>query len=136
MPEHPAPPDQTPEAMPYWEAANEERLVIQRCENEDVHVFPPRSICPYCYEDSLAWEESTGAGSVYAFTIIHHQENDYWAEKVPYVNALVRLDEEDVFLYSEIVNCDPEEVTAGMDVQVTFEQITDDVTLPQFEPTS
>lgn len=127
-------PDVTPEAEPYWEAAQREVLRVQRCENCDQYIFPPKLVCPYCHEDAFVWEESAGRGDLYTFSVVHHPPSEYWRDEVPYVIAMVRLDPEDVFLLSHLVNCEPENVSVGMSVEVTFERITEDVTLPKFEP--
>lgn len=134
VPNHPGLADRTPEARPYWEAAAEGRLVVQYCERDDAYVFPPRVVCPYCYADSLVWRESEGTGSVFAYSVVHQHSHEHWSARVPYVNALVELDEERVFLYSEVVNCPPGAVTVGMQVEVTFDRVAEDLTLPKFEP--
>jgi uncharacterized OB-fold protein len=50
---------------------------------------------------------------------------------VPYVLALIDL-EEGVRMMSNVVDCDPHAVEIGMAVEVTFEDITEEITLPKF----
>lgn len=121
------------EAAPYWEAAKEEVLKIQRCEECEEHVFPPRCACPYCLSPALAWTEASGRGTVYTYSTVHHPPNAAWDDDVPYTLAIVHL-EEDAYLFTELVNCAPDDVALELPVTVTFDHLTPDVTLPKFEP--
>lgn len=126
-------PTKSIESEPYWEAANDERLVIQNCEDCNENIFPPRSGCPYCLSPDVQWIESTGDATVYSYSIVNRPPSKVWEDSVPYVLALIRL-EEDVFMISQVVRCAPKDVNIGMDVTVTFDHVTDEVTLPKFEP--
>lgn len=121
------------ETEPYWDAAREERLVIQRCGDCDEHVFPPRVVCPYCLSKELTWVETAGTGEIYAHSTVYHPPTDHWTDAVPFTLAIIHLDE-DVYLFSSIENCAPEEIHICMPVKVTFDHVTDEVTLPKFEP--
>jgi len=118
---------------PFWEAAQDERLIIQFCQDCQQFFFRPRVLCPYCRSRELEWRESDGNGTVYTYTVIHHPPDPAWEDDVPYANAFVQL-WEDVYIFSSIVNCSPEEVRVGMPVSVTFDHVTEDITLPKFEP--
>lgn len=126
-------PQQSPESKPYWEAAREGRLIVQQCNQCEENIFHPRFLCPYCFSQDLSWIESTGEGTVYTYSVLHYAASDAWEDAVPYVNAIIYLNE-DIYMYTHLVNCDPSDVEVGMEVTVTFEDVTDEVTLPKFEP--
>ncbi len=63
----------------------------------------------------------------------HPVPKDIYAGEVPYVVALVEL-EEGVRMASNIVGCRPEDVTAGMALEVVYDAVTPEVTLPKFQP--
>jgi hypothetical protein len=80
----------------------------------------------------LEWVRSAGRGTVYTFSVVHTRFFDQpW--ELPYVVAVVQL-EEGVRLLSNIIQCRPEEVVVGMPVEVTFEDVTEEISLPKFRP--
>lgn len=117
----------------YWAGAREHKLVLPRCGDCGRHHFYPRSVCPHCGSDRLEWAEVSGHGTVYSFTVVHRAPSPAFAADVPYVVALVAL-EEGPHLMSNIVHCAPDAVRVGMGVRVAFREIGDAVTLPVFEP--
>jgi uncharacterized OB-fold protein len=74
-----------------------------------------------------------GTGTVYTYTVVRHATHAALAGRVPYVIALVELTE-GLRLVTGITGCDPADVRAGMAVRVRFEKVTDEVSLPYFEP--
>ena len=48
-------PDVNPWAKPFWEAARENKLIIQKCLDCNKHVFYPRLVCPHCFSENLEW---------------------------------------------------------------------------------
>jgi uncharacterized OB-fold protein len=119
-------------ADPFFEAAKEHRLIIQRCGACKEHQFYPRKICVHCGSPDVDWVDASGRGRVHTFTVIHQQGMPGWREEVPYVAAVIDL-EEGVRMTSNVVECDPKDVTIEMPVQVTF---VDEGTyvLPRFRP--
>jgi uncharacterized protein len=120
------------ESRPFWGATRERRLAIQRCGACGKHVFPPRALCPHCHEATLEWVDATGRGSVYSYTVARRPAGPWFADKVPYVVAIVELDE-GVRMLSNLVVGDPSSARIGQRVRVTFEDVGE-VTLPLFEP--
>jgi uncharacterized OB-fold protein len=123
-------PDQ--DSTVYWEGARRHELLLQRCTSCRRFRFYPRSICPHCFSDTFEWRRSTGRGTIYSYTVIHRPPFPAFRDKVPYVLALIELKEE-VRMMSNIIDCDPNTVEIGMPVEVTFEDITEEITLPQFK---
>lgn len=117
----------------YWAAARRHELLLQQCDACAKFRFYPRSVCPHCFSDRFQWKQASGRGLVYSFTIIYRPPLPAFRNRVPYVLALIEL-EEGVRMMTNIVECHPADVYIGMPVEVTFEDVTEDVTLPQFKP--
>lgn len=115
----------------YWDAAKENRLVIQQCNSCGKHQFYPREFCTSCLSEDIKWVESSGKGRVYTYTINRRPANAGMSEKVPYVVAAIDLDE-GVRMIANIVDKPVEQVKIGSRVEVRFEKLDDEITLPQF----
>jgi uncharacterized protein len=118
------------DTKPFWDAAKEHRLTIQRCQNCHEAIFYPRSLCPHCMSDRIEWIAASGKGTIYSYTVVH-QSPAAFADSVPYVVALIDL-EEGVRLMSRVVDTAPADVKIGAPVEVTFEDVTPEITLPMF----
>ena len=129
----------TPSAVsqPFWDATKEHRLVYQRCRSCGAQVFYPRDVCPgpECFGvGTLEWVESTGKGSVYSYTISYQPAHPGFADDVPYVLAIVELDE-GWRMNTNIVNCDHDSIEIGARVEVVWDDVTPEFTLPKFQLT-
>jgi len=121
------------DSRPYWEAAREHRLELPQCGGCGSLLFPPRPRCPVCLSTDLTWAEVSGRGRVHSFTIIYVPV--VRGLEPPYAVAQVELDEQPgLRLVANSVNCDPDAVSVEMPVQVTFEDLDDEYSLPQFAP--
>ena len=121
---------------PYWEAAREHHLRIQRCRTCLEYQHPPYDYCRTCNASELEWTEISGAGKVYSFIVDHRLMVPGFNE--PYVVAQVNPVESPsdlVRITTNIRGCEPAAVYIGMPVEVTFEDVRADTTLPQFKPT-
>jgi len=125
-------PSPTNVTQPYWAAAKQGRLVIQRCRHCQHYQFYPRSFCMHCMGESLEWVDTLGRGSIYTFTINRRGSNAFMAERTPYAVAIVELTE-GVRLMANIINSPLEDIAIGKPVQVVFETTGDDIALPQFQ---
>jgi uncharacterized OB-fold protein len=121
------------ETRPYWEACRRGQLLVQRCDACQSWQFYPRGICSGCWSTDIRWVPSSGRGTVWTFTVTRQNRTPGFAEEVPYVLALVEL-EEGVKMFSNIVGCDPGEVAIGMPVEATFIRATDQISVPYFKP--
>jgi uncharacterized OB-fold protein len=126
-------PEPTEVSRPFWDAAREHRLLIQRSKNTGKYVFYPRAVSPFGRDDELEWVEAAGRGLVYSYTVARRPTGPQWAGDVPYVIAIIELDE-GVHMTANIVDCDVDAVRVGMPVEVTYQEVTPEVTLPQFRP--
>ena len=130
--EKPRPPLRGEEA-PFYTAAGEGRLALQRCPTCSRVVFYPRTVCPHCHDGTPEWIDASGRGSVYSFSVLYRAGSPGFDGDVPYVVALVDLDE-GARMMANLVNVDVEQVEIGMPVSVTFERRSEDFVVPQFEP--
>ncbi len=121
--------------QPFWDAAREGRLLINRCVACGRAFAYPRPACPRCWSTDVAWEQASGGGVVYTFSVVRQNDLPPFNEQLPYVLALVDLDE-GPRLMTRIVGCAPESVRIGMPVRVCFESIAEDVTVPYFTPSA
>ncbi len=118
------------ESLPWWEAAREHRLVAQRCTACSVLRHPPGPICPSCGSTASDWQELSGRGVVYTFTVVHQQ---FVPADVPYVVIAVDL-EEGIRMVSNLVDCDAAEARIGLEVELVWEDLSDDLAMPRFRP--
>ncbi|SDB75111.1 Zn-ribbon domain-containing OB-fold protein, partial [Belnapia rosea] len=81
------------DSAPYWQGAREGRLLIRRCDACGKTHFMPRHLCPACWSADLRWVEATGRGTVHSFTVIRRAPLAAFAPRVPYVVALIDLEE-------------------------------------------
>lgn len=132
MAERPVP---TPHAdsAPYWEGCAAGELRLQFCLSCKAPRFYPRTRCPHCFSDDVEWRPTSGRGHIYSFIVAHRAFHPYFAERVPYVVALIDL-EEGPRMMSNVV-ADPAEVMVGAPVTVCFEQFGD-INLPLFRLSS
>ncbi len=118
-------------SAPFWEACRRHELIIQRCQNCRAFRFPPAILCPECLSESVEWTRVSGRGKIFSFVIFHRVYHPSFAADVPYAIALIEL-EEGPRLVSNIVDCPPAEVVCDLPVEVVFEDVTPEVTLPKF----
>jgi hypothetical protein len=126
-------PRPTPETAVYWQGCHDHTLLIQHCKACGQYQFYPRLICTGCMGDQLEWVAARGRGKVTSYTIVRQAVSKAYAAEVPYVVALIQL-EEGPKMMSNIVGCNPESVKTGMSVEVTFEDWSEEITMPKFRP--
>ncbi len=126
-------PEPTAASRPFWEAAREHRLLIQRSRKTREAVFYPRLVSPFGPDDELEWFEASGRGTVYSYTVAHRPTAPQWAGDTPYAIAIVELDE-GARMTTNIVGCEPADIQIGMRVVAEYDDVTPDVTLVKFRP--
>lgn len=124
-------PRPTPETRIYWDRCREHELLIQRCMQCHQFQFYPRIFCTACMSEQLEWVKAAGSGRVLTFTIVRRAVSEAYVTDVPYVVALIQLDEGPT-LMSNVVQCEPEAVEIGSRVEVVFEDWSEDISIPQF----
>ena len=113
-------PDVTTEE--FWAATRDGRLLIKRCADCGRAHYYPRTFCPVCWSERVAWEEASGRATLYTYSIVYQNDLPPFPERVPYVAAVVDL-EEGPRVMTNVVGCDPEAVSVGMRVRVRFEPV-------------
>ena len=127
-------PNPSPLTQPFWAGARERELRMQRCRACGTYLFYPRHLCTACGSDDLQWGAMTGRGTVFTYTVARRPTHPGLADRVPYVIAIVEL-EEGPKLTTNLIDIDPSDVEIGLSVQVTFDDVGD-TTLVQFRPVS
>jgi len=118
---------------PYWSAAREGRLVIQRCTACGTHRHLPHVLCAACGSTACDWDVSEGRGTVFTYTVVTHPVHGAVVDVVPYAVVVVELDDcGRVLVPSNVVDCPPDEVHVGMPVEVVFDRVTDEIAIPRF----
>ncbi len=117
---------------PFWAGCREGRFLVPRCRSCGALRWPPGPMCPECQASATDWVAASGRGSVYSWVVAVHPVDPVLADQVPYVVGLIEL-EEGVRVVGNVEGCPPEEVTAGMAVELFFTEIAD-IHLPNFRP--
>ena len=123
-----------PETQPFWDAAREHRLLIQRCPECDRWQYYPRPFCASCWSERVEWAEASGRADLYTFSIVRRNDLPPFDQRVPYVAAVVEL-VEGPRMITEVVDCDHDTLQIGMALVVAYRDLTDEVTIPVFAPT-
>ncbi|WP_274424953.1 Zn-ribbon domain-containing OB-fold protein [Chelativorans sp. YIM 93263] len=120
------------ETTPFWEAAAQGVLKVQRCTGCGEHVFYPRVVCPSCLSDDLQWVSVSGRATVHAVTVVHRAAAPF-KEDLPYAVALVDL-AEGPRMMTQILTDAPEKLAIGDAVEVEFRRQGEGPPLPFFRP--
>jgi hypothetical protein len=94
---------------------------------------PPLPVCPACGSTGWSWQPASGRGKVFSYTIVHQAAHPDFADRIPYIAALVEL-EEGPRMVADILDVAPEDVSIGMPVRVRFVEVAARIKLPQFAP--
>ncbi len=131
------PPVPQPESDFYWEKCRQHELWLRHCKDCDQAFFYPRDLCPENLCRDTDWIQSSGKGTLYAFAIVHRGPIPAFRDKVPYVTAMVEL-EEGARMPTNLVEVepDPAKIKIGMAVEVVFDDLNDTISLPKFRPAS
>jgi uncharacterized OB-fold protein len=121
------------ESRGFWEACARHELYFQRCRDCGTRRFYPRALCPACLSSATDWVRANGRGSVYTFTVTYQNQAPGFRDEVPYVLAMVEL-EEGIRLMTNVVGCAPDQVRIGLPVEVVFDDVSPEITLPKFRP--
>lgn len=123
----------TPWSRPFWDAAREHRLVLRKCTACGNIDHPPYPYCTECLADEHEWIEAEGKGILYAYAVNYFGVPFPFWDDMPYVVAMVDLPEGPRMI-SNVVQCDPEKLRNGMELEVVFEDVSDEITLPKWKP--
>jgi len=117
----------------FWQHCTQERLCFQVCDDCETWRHLPRMMCAQCGSAKWAWQQSAGRGHLYSWTVTHQAMLPQFASEVPYVVAVVELDE-GVRMVSQLRGVETDELEIGIPLELYFERFEDDFALPMFRP--
>ena len=114
------------ETQPFWDATAQGKLLIKKCTAcGEVH-FYPRPHCPFCFSDKVEWQEASGRGTIYTYSVMRRAS-------VPYAIAYVTLAEGPTMM-TNIVDCDLDSIRIGQPVRLVFRASEGGPPVPMFTP--
>ena len=116
----------------FWDAARRGVLRIKHCNACGANHYYPRPFCPKCWSTDVNWFDAAGTGTLYTYSVVHSNDLPAFRDRVPYVVAIVDLDE-GPRMETNIVGCPLDELRVGMRVTVAFED-EGEIVLPRFRP--
>jgi len=130
----PRPEDVAPDDLddPFWAGCRRGDFLLHRCDECGRHYWPA-STCVEHGAVAMTWVPGSGRGVVHTWTVFHRVYAPHLAERVPYVIAVVRLDE-GPFFHTDLADCPPGQVTSGMPVEVRFDASAPGTPIPRFAP--
>lgn len=124
-------PEMTPLTEPFWSAAKERQLVIQRCDACGAYRFPPEPACVYCGSLRATWAPVSGRATLWSWTVGYPPLLPFFAQRAPWPVAVVQLDE-GPRMVTNLVNVPVEDYEVGTPLEAAFEDAADGVTLVVF----
>ncbi|GAA4551257.1 OB-fold domain-containing protein [Pseudonocardia xishanensis] len=124
-----------PDTLPFWAACREHRLVVQQCANCGTYRFAPVPLCYRCRSWDTDWVESAGRGRVYTWTVTHRVIQPATASARPYNTAVIELDDcGGALITSNVLDIDNDRLRPDLAVEVIWDEVAEDLTLPRFRP--
>jgi len=123
------------ETQAFWDGLKEGKFLIRHCNSCGDNHYYPRPFCPTCWNEDVVWAEASGRGKIYTYSVVHVNDLPPFNERVPYVAAIVEL-EEGPRVMTNIEGLPFDELRADLPVVVEYKAISDDVTIPVFRPAS
>ena len=121
--------------QPFWDAAKNKQLGIQRCAQCGHYNHPPLPMCAQCYSDDLKCEPVSGRGVIYQWVIMRQARVAGFEEAIPFACIAVELEEQPgLVVMANLLDAPPEAAKVGLPVEVTFEEMDGKFLLPQFRP--
>jgi len=126
-------PEITDLTRPFWTAAKNGKLVLQKCSRCETVNFPPKPWCIECGSRDLDWTEAKPTGTIYSHTLSYSVAMNYpdWKSELPIIMCIIELDD-GPRMYGQVTDCSPEKIEIGMRVEAYFEDISEDAGIPKF----
>ena len=126
-------PHPTVVSQPFWDACKRGELTFQRCNDCEGITFIPQPACLHCLSTNMRWEQSAGKGKVYSWTVVWRPQTP--AFEIPYVIAIIDMDE-GYRMMTNVIGIDPAALEVGQRVAVSFHEMSDEITMPYFTPST
>jgi uncharacterized OB-fold protein len=127
-------PRPSPDDGEFWRGAHRGELRIQRCNSCGLHQHYARMLCSHCGSLDLDWVTASGRGTVHSFTVIRQNGVPPFRERLPFVVALVDLEEEGARMIAAMPECAPDAARIGMPVEASFRAAGDEYGFVDFRP--
>ena len=121
------------DTIPYWQYCRNHELRMQQCTHCGYIRFPVGIVCPQCGSMDAAWQRLSGHGRVYSYVIYRQAYHPAYKDDIPYTVAVIQLDE-GPRMEGNLTGCKGEDIRIDMPVEVYFDDVTDDISLPKFRP--
>lgn len=121
----------TPDDRPFWEAARRHELRLPQCQDCKRFWWPPSPVCPNCFSERYEWARVSGRGTISSWVVFHRAYFPSFANEIPYASVQIEL-EEGPRLISNLVSVPNEEIRVGMPVEVVFDDVTPEISIPRF----
>jgi len=118
-------------AADFYQFCKQHELCFQRCTDCSAWRHVPRDMCAKCGSLNWEWTKSSGKGKLFSWTTVRQPMLPQFADLVPYSPVVIEMDE-GVRLVSWLIDVPPEELRLGLPVEVVFDDVTPEVTLPKF----
>ena len=123
----------SPETQPFWDGCKRHELTLPYCTKCAAFFFYPRQFCPKCFSWEIEWRQASGRATLYTYAIQYRPQAPGF--QPPYVTAIVQLEEGPRMMTNLVgIDPDPEQIRCDMPLEVVFEDISDEISLPKFRP--
>lgn len=135
------PDTEDPDTAPFWAAARDHKLVVQRCDGCGALRFYPQPYCGACRHPKSTWTPVSGRGRIWSYVIVHAPTLPAYAPFIPFPVAVIELAEDRTLRMignlvadetAAINSIDPATLSVGLPVQVVFQPVAPDVVLPRW----
>jgi uncharacterized OB-fold protein len=120
-------------SRPFWEGAKRHQLLLLHCNACGKVWFPASSRCPNCLSADVDWKPASGRGRVWSWIVMWQRYFPAFEGEIPYNVAYVELDEGPK-LMTNVIDVAPDDIRCDMPVEVVFDDVTEEISLPKFRP--
>jgi len=122
----------TDENREFWDGCKNGKLRMQKCDDCGHIRYPISGVCPKCLSYNFQWSDLSGRGEVFSYVVFHQLYNKAFEKDIPYNVAMVQL-EEGPRMFSNVVDVANDAVKVGAKLEVTFDPVTPEITIPKFK---
>jgi uncharacterized OB-fold protein len=135
--ERPQPPLPQPDPVTqfFWDGIARGELRMQRCRSCGRFQHYPKVLCRNCQSDDLGDDAVSGRATLYTWTVAVQPFHPFYVDRIPFILATVELDEQPGLMFmTQLVECTEDDLQIGMPLEVTFVELSPELTLPFFRP--
>lgn len=125
----------TPDTRPFWESLKRHAAELPFCASCGEPHYPAGPVCPLCFADDLEWRRISGRGVVSSWVVVHKEWFAAFRDDLPYNVVQVEF-EEGPRITANLVDVANDELRVGMPVELVYDDVSPDMTMPRFRPRS